>query len=299
MGNYEKEVLRRMMNEYVVIVNELETLDPDANYDIWINIYAQPDKTAVLVIDTTFSDVNGNEVYNHSLHQRLVDATDGTIVNDMLQENEGISLMQSDLPASGIRFAGDFVREFPFEYKRGVYTTFRRDLGSAFVDAYVEQVDKAYADTGNGLYLTLQWVSVGPNSALTLNDVGHVKTSFSRRQSQFMLANDLFYNMNDTELAEQNAIDWLDGLNEVIVAQTGSDLRMTWGTFGDLNISTAWPYYYDSEEVYQRLIDVKTKVDPTDIFRHDFTIPVRFMEEPTTTMDADGVATYKLNIFCF
>merc|ERR1712228_140876 len=186
----------------------------------------------------------------------------------------------------------------------------RQDLGTDFVDAHAEQIDKVF-DSGNGLYLIAQVVGVGPNGAFRTNDVDHLKTSLSRRQQQITITNDLFYNMNDTELAEQNAIDWTTEFSETLIESklfSDSDMRMTWATFGDLDISSAWQYYYDSEAVYERLIDVKTKVDPTNIFRHEFTIPVR-SQEPMTTISEEamttmsehksGVATNKVNPFCF
>ncbi len=46
-----------------------------------------------------------------------------------------------------------------------------------------------------------------------------------------------------------------------------------WGPNGELDIEKEWPYYFDTEEEYMKLRNIKSKVDPCNIFRNGLTIP--------------------------
>ena len=54
----------------------------------------------------------------------------------------------------------------------------------------------------------------------------------------------------------------------------GQELRMFWGSFGDTDISKQEirSKYYDSEEQYAKLQELKAKVDPNDLFHTEFTV---------------------------
>jgi FAD/FMN-containing dehydrogenase len=54
----------------------------------------------------------------------------------------------------------------------------------------------------------------------------------------------------------------------------GQELRMFWGSFGDTDISKQEirSKYYDNEEQYAKLQELKAKVDPNDLFHTEFTV---------------------------
>uniref|UniRef100_A0A7S2VE00 FAD-binding PCMH-type domain-containing protein n=1 Tax=Entomoneis paludosa TaxID=265537 RepID=A0A7S2VE00_9STRA len=59
------------------------------------------------------------------------------------------------------------------------------------------------------------------------------------------------------------------------------DHRMFWGAYGEPNLAKRedWTKYYESEDQYNRLVDIKTLVDPGNLFYNNMSLPVRKLGE--------------------
>ena len=53
----------------------------------------------------------------------------------------------------------------------------------------------------------------------------------------------------------------------------GQDHRMYWAAFGDVSMPEAAPFYFESEEKFNRLRDIKACVDPDELFKGIMTVP--------------------------
>lgn len=91
---------------------------------------------------------------------------------------------------------------------------------------------------------------------------------------------DLFYE----EGGEQRAEEIQNEMQELIDKHYnhGQEKRLFWGSFGNTNMSErkVVNMYYDSEEQYKTLQELKGKVDPDDLFHTSFTVQL-----PGTTKD--------------
>ena len=54
----------------------------------------------------------------------------------------------------------------------------------------------------------------------------------------------------------------------------GVDHRMYWSPYGEFEMPGAAPLYFETEEKFQRLMDIKGCVDPTGLFSNIMSIPV-------------------------
>ena len=53
----------------------------------------------------------------------------------------------------------------------------------------------------------------------------------------------------------------------------GQDHRMYWAAFGDVSMPEAAPFYFESEEKFDRLRDIKACVDPDELFKGIMAVP--------------------------
>lgn len=66
---------------------------------------------------------------------------------------------------------------------------------------------------------------------------------------------------------------WLDPSNPASFGD-GSDIRSVAFTWGNVDIKKVWKKYYFTQQEFQKLINIKVKMDPTDVFSNKFTIPI-------------------------
>jgi hypothetical protein len=80
---------------------------------------------------------------------------------------------------------------------------------------------------------------------------------------------DAFY---DPKIAgsEQYALNWQAVNDKYMVGDDSpfstKDRRVFWGSYGEFDMNKAWRFYYDSDEKYERLKEIKERVDPTRVF---------------------------------
>jgi FAD/FMN-containing dehydrogenase len=226
----------------------------------------------ILLVEAVSGDLAGNE---------------GVIENEMLKSiDEAASFEQSTwedlLPLEyGNRSLSDlsdsFVRrwpattldgrEFPYPYKKRIDCT-TTALTDDFIQQFVDMVDEVLMQT-EGVKLVFQMLMGGGAYQHTER---RQDTSISHRDYVFCFVFDLFYRQG----FEQAAID-LQNRMQIVVDKHFSgnqEQRVFWGSFGDTDISKieVRKMYYDSEEQYARLQQLKQKVDPNDIFHTTLTV---------------------------
>ncbi len=222
-----------------------------------------------------------------AVHGNLPVVTAGVIENELLKSiDEAASFEQSNwedfLPREyGNRSLSDlsdsFVRrwpattldgrEFPYPYKKRIDCT-TNALTDNFIQQFVDMVDEVLMQT-EGVKLVFQMLMGGGAYKHTER---RQATSISHRDYVFCFVFDLFYRQG----FEQAAIDLQNRMQIMIEKHFSGDReqRVFWGSFGDTDISktAVRRMYYDSEEQYARLQQLKQKVDPNDIFHTTLTV---------------------------
>ncbi len=158
-------------------------------------------------------------------------------------------------------------REFEYPYKKRINCT-TNALTDDFIQQFVDMIDKVVMKT-EGVKLIFQMLMGG---GAYQNTKGKNVTSISHRDYVFCFVFDLFYR----EGFEQIAVILQKDMQKVIDEHFSGnqELRVFWGSFGDTDISKKEirQMYYDSEEQYARLQQLKQKVDPNDIFHTTLTV---------------------------
>ena len=170
-------------------------------------------------------------------------------------------------------------REFKYPYKKRVNCTVNA-LSDTFIDKFANMIDKVVdQETGSGVHLVFQMV-FGGSKYKENGDLGY--TSIPHRDLNFQFVFDLFYERG----CEKKAIDFQDEMQKIVEDHFNSDgqeQRMFWGTFNtqgqgvigsanDIRDPAVRKMFYDSEDQYKRLQEIKKQVDPTDIFSTELTV---------------------------
>lgn len=175
------------------------------------------------------------------------------------------------LPASG--------REFDLPYKKSLHITMK-PFTTAFRDAFVDLVDTVYNHPR--LKVVVQTV-IGGGEFLAN---GKKKLShMQRRDALVQLVFDIFYDDSEdvgSDTAEGIAEKFQKQMKSLLTQYSGgADVRMLWGTFEDagtkgtqldMSRKEVQDLYYDSQAEYAQLKQIKSSIDPNDIFHTSFTV---------------------------
>jgi hypothetical protein len=181
----------------------------------------------------------------------------------------------------------DDVREFPQPFQKRVYLTDKTDLSiNGWVQWISERVDiiaRNYIDSekdedSESINLQLQVAPIGGQHSmyrrLAKDNPSHDSHSWRNESTAFVVL-DGFYDPSKAN-ALQTVTDWM--LKNDECAKEGGvfcnkDRRMLWGSYGrkddkdgGASLDLVWDKYYDSKEKYDRLVNIKRKVDPDYIF---------------------------------
>jgi FAD/FMN-containing dehydrogenase len=158
-------------------------------------------------------------------------------------------------------------REFKYPYKKRINCT-TNALTDDFIQNFVDMVDKVVMKT-EGVKLVFQMLMGG---GAYQNTERRQATSIPHRDYVFCFVFDLFYRQG----FEQIAVVLQREMQSVVDQHFSSnqEQRVFWGSFGDTDISKneIRQMYYDSEEQYARLQQLKQRVDPNDIFHTTLTV---------------------------
>lgn len=159
--------------------------------------------------------------------------------------------------------------EYPF-VKRFRVTM---DVPDEFPETYTERMYDIMGRIGtrHGQHLVAQQQIYAGGAVSENGKIGI--TSYSWREQALAMSHDSFYleswfHPNAREKAEQ----WQSENDEAFIGREGfadTDMRMFAYTFGNRMLDDVWPYYYDSQEKYERLRRIKGALDPTGLFSAD------------------------------
>ena len=175
----------------------------------------------------------------------------------------------------------DDVREYCQPFEKRVYMTNKTDLSTngwvGWVSNQVDQIDGEYRNS-DSVNLTVQiQLYGGKNSKLHQIGFNHPQNSSHswRTDTTIVQVLDGFYDQRDAE-ALPKLLEW-QARNDEEAMEDGifceKDRRFLWGSYhraddeeGGASLDCVWDKYFDSKEKYDRLVDIKRKVDPQYIF---------------------------------
>jgi hypothetical protein len=161
-------------------------------------------------------------------------------------------------------------REFKYPYKKRINVT-TKSLTDDFIKNLADLLDKVVMQT-KGVYLVFQMLIGGGELKYSKH---RPETSIPRRDFVYCLIFDLFYEEGFISVAI-NLQDELQGIVDTYFSP-GQEQRLFWGSFGD-DTDIKNPnnlvrnYYYDDSDSYQKLQNLKKKVDAGDLFHTSLTV---------------------------
>ena len=187
----------------------------------------------------------------------------------------------SEIADKGVREIGTFGlpasgREFDLPYKKSLHITMK-PFTKAFADAFVDLVDEVY--NHDNLKVVVQTV-IGGGEFLAngKKNLSHMQ----RRDALVQLVFDVFYDDSEDDQAKTDAEDFQNRMKGLLNQFSGgADIRMLWGTFEDpgtggeqldIRRTEVQNLYYDSQAEYAKLKQIKSAIDPSDIFHTSFTV---------------------------
>ena len=172
------------------------------------------------------------------------------------------------------------VREYVKPYEKRVYPSNKQNLSSnGYVHWVCKRIDKVVQQCDGEIDIVVQIQPFGgKNSQFHRNDKLNIGCHSWRDDITLVTVLDCFYQPASTIPCDDNRLNWVldwQKLND-IEARTyicDEDRRLLWGSFAAMNdpdaganLHTVRLKYFDSEEKYERLVQIKKKVDPQFIF---------------------------------
>jgi hypothetical protein len=172
-------------------------------------------------------------------------------------------------------------REFTFPYKKRLQCT-TKPLTQQFVNDFSNLVrDVIHGPDKENIKLVFQ-MTLGGGQVKNPGEKGsrRVNTSISGRDHVIGIV-----------LAKANRFQ--ERMQMLVDEEFGEDLRMQWGSFGNVDMKEVWQHYYDSKELYEKLQDIKKATDPNDVFHTKFTVPLPDDDDVSEALDAPPVKKRK------
>ena len=158
------------------------------------------------------------------------------------------------------------VREFDYPYVKRAYTTNSTNLKAQGWSEWVtKRIDSIVEPEANRCWLSVQLQAYGGKRSrfYTNRDNG---TSYSWRDTTMVAVLDCFHNKE----AEVTAVEWQRGNDQEGIGPSGKfsreDRRVLWGSYGDFNLDNVWDKYYETPEKYNKLREVRKRMDPDGLF---------------------------------
>ncbi|CAO3569274.1 unnamed protein product [Mortierella alpina] len=274
---YNRHVLKNLL-DLVLTMGDAE--DFPADYDMCITMlserpaqYADSPEDAKIIIFAQWANLEGaGQVYDPAFFNKLMAILGGP----GSMNPHGRALLEDDaMPMSTLcnQWVFPIVREFQLPYIKNVKVS---DLPSTelqarkFTEWVTERIDRIEANTKAAeCYVAFQFEYFGGRHSRLAHNGDDGLTSFSWRDSSFLLVLDVFYNGKKPKVrafAEQYQKETeLEALGEG-GKFSNQDRRLLWGSH-DRNLHAARTYYYDQALTkYERLAANKARFDPMGVF---------------------------------
>ncbi|KAF9574462.1 hypothetical protein EC968_006446 [Mortierella alpina] len=274
---YSRAVLKQLLDLSLEMGNDE---DFPADYDMCITMsserpaeYADTPEDAKIIIFAQWANLEGaGQVYDPTFFKKVLAVIGG---HGSMSPHDKVLLEDEETPMSTLcnHWVFPIVREFQLPYIKNVKLS---DLPSSelrarnFTEWVTERIDRIEANSkGTGCYLSVQFAYGGGRHSRLAHNGDDGLTSFSWRDSSFLLVFDVFYNgrkpkvkefarqyQRETELEEHGEGGKF----------SNQDRRLLWGS-QDSDLHATREYYYDEAPTkYERLATNKTRFDPLDVF---------------------------------
>jgi len=163
-------------------------------------------------------------------------------------------------------------REFDHPYVKRTLMTNSSSLGSDGWASWISKHIDEICTPENGLFVSAQLQCAGGKFSKYTTNAGN-GTSYSWRDSRLGCTIDCFHDDDQKQAAE----DW-EKVTDMMVGPYGvfakQERRLLWGSYGDWDMKNVWQYYYESQEMYQRLQKIRKEADPNGTFTpNPFCVP--------------------------
>ena len=158
------------------------------------------------------------------------------------------------------------VREFDHAYVKRAYITNSTNLkGQGWSKWVSERIDAIVRPEANRCWLSCQLQCYGGRqSRFRMHEDNG--TSYSWRDTTMVCVLDAFHNDESKVTAEA----WQKLNDEEGLGPNGkfslTDRRVLWGSYGDFNLDNVWDKYHESKEKYDKLGQVRKRMDPNGTF---------------------------------
>ena len=271
---FTHKVIKNLLTEFAKLVKESDNGKLPPDYDFMFTIASMRDLPFVgaIVFEGAYSNIKGKkEDFNPEYFNRIIKSAgvDPHVIH-----------FAGKMPISEmmVRFVKHINREYELPYKKTLRGT-TQCFNDKFPESFAKKATELMELTGFGDgFKFISQIQMGGGAYFT-NDPKSKLTSISHRNCKIGMTFDIFYNTIWNTKAKEKAQDFQDKckkewIDDGLFSQNKKDIRFTWGTFGDTNIKNVWQYYYDSQEKYNRLRKIKTKIDPNNVFSNRFTLPL-------------------------
>ncbi|MEZ4248572.1 MAG: FAD-binding oxidoreductase [Polyangiales bacterium] len=237
-----------------------------------------------VIVYFQYSNAEGpGEVYDPSWAQRIRDVIErrapnklgGTLFTAFVQSVQGVRRKLPDdrvhTPISRSMshlWMFNSTREFNYPVKK--YTAFTDVPASPeFAQWCVDCTDPLIDREDEGIMVIVQYLHMGGPASMHRRHGESSATSFSWRDTGFVVVIDIFYNP-DMPDAEREVARWHAKVRATGMGEGGKvgvyDRRWIWSPYGEKDMSVVWKHYFDSEAKYLRAMAIARRVDPTGIF---------------------------------
>lgn len=158
------------------------------------------------------------------------------------------------------------VREFQQPYVKRCYVTNSRSLTKdGWPDWVSNRIDAIVKPEKNRCWTSTQLQYFGGRNSAVSQNAGN-GTAYSWRDVTIGATMDCFHLPETKDRAE----DWQKVNDAEAVGPKGifskEDRRWLWGSYGAWDLNSVWNCYYEDKEKYERLQQVRKRVDPHGIF---------------------------------
>ena len=200
--------------------------------------------------------------------KRIKEAGDGITLQSTLDTNYVNDDVHTPLSKLSKKWIFTKVREYNYPYIKRVYST-RVTPSDNFFEELVDNIDEVQQNiTTSNCRISVVMQSYGKNSTVRQNTGNG--TSFNWRDCCTTFTCDIFYEVQKGTQSLTYAQKWQERNDRMFIGPSGSfskqDIRLFWGSYGNRNLNEVWRSYYDSEEKYEKMKEIKSKIDPNKVF---------------------------------
>ncbi len=265
---YEKSLFKRAVDQVRAWTESIASGDPafPSDVDMQIDILDEAyEGQAVVIVELVSGNRDGRD--DGGRNRRFLEQVKSNITEETaargFEGNQPLSFM-ADAFVRRKDFTPDG-REYALPYEKR-YNCAKRPLSGAFVDAFVDLVDRVVKS--KNVNMVIQMFTGG--GAYSSPAVTPPLTSICHRDITVGIVFDCFYKPDGRQEAQGFQAE-MDALLPMLSGD--QEVRMLWGSFGDTNMSNdhVRKCYYD-DDTWRDLQALKQQVDADDLFHTEFTV---------------------------